>query len=118
MPKDRPIPLPQSAEGLIAWVLANPDAVRHAIELLNKLAALEYNLVQPGQRNTLKQAIVFGDDNAVLPIPLQFPNSYAAPSGTLSRATFDTASVTTAQLAQRVAALITDMRAIGQAPSA
>lgn len=37
------------------------------------------------------------------PIP-----GWSLPTGTLSRATFDQSSVTTAQLAQRVAALITD----------
>ena len=118
MPKDRPIPLPSTTEGLIAWAIANPDAVRAALELVNRIAALEYNLVPPGGRNTLKQALVFGDDNVVLPIPLQLPNPYEAPTGTLSRATFATSTVTTEQLAQRVAALITDLRATGQAPSA
>ena len=34
---------------------------------------------------------------------------WVAPTGTASRATFDTASVTTAQLAQRVKALIDDL---------
>lgn len=118
MPKDRPIPLPETAEGLIAWVLANPDAVRRAIELLNKIAALEYTLVQPGQRNTLRQSLVFGDDNALLPVPLMLPNAWEAPTGTLSRATFDPSTATAAQMGQRLAALITDLRATGQAPSA
>jgi hypothetical protein len=34
---------------------------------------------------------------------------YVAPTGTASRATFDTTTVTTAQLAQRVKALIDDL---------
>lgn len=37
--------------------------------------------------------------------------AYVAPTGTLSRATFDEATVTLPQLAQRVAALITDLKA-------
>lgn len=39
---------------------------------------------------------------------------WAAPTGTASRATFDTATVTTAQLAQRVKALIDDLTAQGR----
>lgn len=38
---------------------------------------------------------------------------WTAPSGSVSRATFDTATVTTTQLAQRVAALINDLTAHG-----
>lgn len=37
----------------------------------------------------------------------------AAPTGTITRTTFDTATVTTAQLAQRVYAMINDFRAMG-----
>jgi len=40
------------------------------------------------------------------------PSTYVAPTGTTSRATFDTATVTTAQLAQRVKALIEDLQAM------
>jgi hypothetical protein len=39
--------------------------------------------------------------------------AWAAPTGTSSRATFDTAGVTTAQLAQRVKALIDDLTKLG-----
>lgn len=39
--------------------------------------------------------------------------TYGAPTGTLTRTTFDTASVTTAQLAERLAALIADLRQNG-----
>lgn len=37
----------------------------------------------------------------------------AAPTGTVTRTTFDTSTVTTAELAERVAAMITDLRAFG-----
>jgi microcystin degradation protein MlrC len=37
--------------------------------------------------------------------------AWADPSGTLTRTTFDPATVTLPQLAERVAALITDLRA-------
>lgn len=40
---------------------------------------------------------------------LKNAGNYVAPTGTASRATFDTATVTTEQLAQRVKALIDDL---------
>lgn len=39
--------------------------------------------------------------------------AWADPTGTTSRATFDTATATTSDVAQRLAALIADLRTIG-----
>lgn len=41
------------------------------------------------------------------------PTSVAAATGTLTRTTFETGTVTTAQLAERVAALIADLKTAG-----
>lgn len=41
------------------------------------------------------------------------PTSVAAATGTLTRTTFATGSVTTEQLAERVAALLADLKAAG-----
>lgn len=55
-------------------------------------------------------ALVSGDAGKILG---QRKTGWALPTGTLSRATFDPATVTLADLAQRVAAMLTDLHADG-----
>ncbi len=49
----------------------------------------------------------------VIRVGASAPTSVAAATGTLTRTTFATGSVTTAQLAERVAALIADLKTAG-----
>ncbi len=73
-------------------------------------------LVTPSSRSTLT-AIISGNGRTIIPIPVVSPNSWGIPTGTVSRATFDQSSVTLAQLAQRLAALIQDLQTIGILPA-
>lgn len=110
--------IPTPSDQLIRWAMSNPSAVQQAIELLQRLQGMRVDIVPPGGNNRFPLTPIDSPSGMVLALPLQLPVPYAAPTGTLSRATFATSTVTTAQLAQRVAALITDLRATGQAPSA
>jgi hypothetical protein len=106
-----PIELPQN----LADLVSNPQRVRDLFALANALAALEVHLVPPGAVYTLtagNQPIRGDPPVLVLPLPLQSPNSWAEATGTETRTTFATSSVTTAQLAERVAALISDLKSV------
>lgn len=74
-------------------------------------------LTQSSTTRTPQTAIVSGGGRTIIPIPVIGPNAFAVPTGTVSRATFATSTVTTAQLAQRVAALIQDLQAVGILPT-
>ncbi len=103
---------------LLRWVMQNPQAVQDAFKLLNLLASMQAAITVPDVTSVaagFKSTPKISDTNIVFPIPLKFPNPYAVPTGTISRATFATGTVTTAQLAQRVAALIMDLQYTGQA---
>lgn len=113
MPKDSPIPLPKSSEGLIAWVLANPQAVRQAIEALNLLLSVQVQLTVPNTTRTDQQGIVMSRERYLMPIAIKFPNNWAVATGTASRATFVTSTVTTEELAQRFMALEQDLIRVG-----
>lgn len=105
-----PIEVPQS----FAELVQDPQRVRDAFELLNALATMEVHLVPPGNVSALSagnQPIRGEPPVLILPLPLQSPNTWAAATGTLTRTTFATSTVTTAQLAERVAALISDLKA-------
>jgi hypothetical protein len=105
-----PIEIPQN----LADLVSDPQRVRDAFELLNALALMEVHLVPPGGADALiagNQPIRGEPPVLILPLPLQSPNSWAAATGTLTRITFETSTVTTAELAERVAALISDFKA-------
>lgn len=51
--------------------------------------------------------------SAVISVGASAPTSVATPTGTATRTTFDTTTVTAAQLAERVFALIQDLRTAG-----
>jgi hypothetical protein len=107
----RTIPLPENLGELIA----DPQRVRDAFALLNALVQMEVHLVQPANVSPLDpgQRIIRGDPpRLILPLPLRSPNGWAAASGTATRSTFATSTVTTAQLAERVKALIDDLRTV------
>jgi hypothetical protein len=96
-------------------LLQDPQRIRDAMALLNALSALEVHLVQPASVAPLtpgRQAIRGEPPTLILPLPLQSPNRWEAASGTATRSTFATSTVTTAQLAERVKALIDDLRLV------
>jgi hypothetical protein len=115
MDGNRTIPPPGGR--VLLWALQNPQAVDEAVALLNRLQRLRIDLVAPGGDSRFPLSLTDSPDVATLALPLKLPNPWAAPTNTVSRATFDTSTVTTAQLAQRVAALIQDLQATGQAPT-
>lgn len=53
------------------------------------------------------------ESSEVISVGASAPTSIATPTGTQTRTTFATGSVTTAQLAERVYALIMDLRTAG-----
>ena len=127
-----PIPVPKPND-LINWAIDHPDAVVTAIQFLNSLYAARIQVTAPsgkGQGETL----MVSDSNIVLPIPLQLPNRWSAPTGSASRATFDANEVTSisnpptqaqvsavqqrlVQTRQILAALILDLQNTGQMPT-
>lgn len=112
---NRPIPPPGAR--VLLWALQNPGAVDDAVALLNRLQRLRIDIVAPGGDSRFPLSLADSPEVATLALPLKFPNSWAAPTGTFTRTTFATGSVTTSQLAERVAALIQDLQATGQAPT-
>lgn len=109
------IELPDSFADLIA----DPQRIRDAIDLLNGLALLQVKITTPQGSNALAngRSVIQGDPpNLILPLPLQAPNSWAAATGTATRTTFATGSVTLSQLAERVKALIDDLQTVKVLP--
>lgn len=102
--------------------IRDPQVIQQQIGLLYALRNMNVRLTVGQASQALASGvsqIVGNPPNLVLPLPLVSPNgAWALPTGTFTRATFDTATVTTAQLAQRVAALEQDLRAVGILPSA
>lgn len=96
----------------LAELLANPEQITRALHTINALLKLEVVLVPPNNVAPLVrgQSQIRGEPpNLTLPIPLQAPNSWAAATGTATRTTFATSTVTLAQLAERVKALQDDL---------
>ena len=130
-----PIKAPVNVESLLAWVTDNPMAVEDAFRLLNLIATLQIQIVNPSSSYQLggnKPTIIIGDGSAIIPIPLQLPYPWGAPTGTLARSTFNADESTTAAAAysqaqvqaindrltatrSRLAALITDLQSTKQA---
>jgi hypothetical protein len=104
----------------LADLFSNPETIRAAFALLNGLAQMQGQLVPPAASTGLVkgQTIIKGDPPVMtMVLPLQFPNSWAVPTGTFSRTTFVTSSVTLPVLAQKVAALIQDLQSTTMAPT-
>ena len=113
MPKN--IEIPQD----LADLISDPQRIREAMAMLNALANLEVHLVPPANVSALSPGnkVLRGDPPVItLPLPLKSPNSWAASTGTATRTTFATSTVTTAQLAERVKALIDDLQTVGILP--
>lgn len=105
-----PIELPQN----LADLLSDPQRVRNIIAALNALLAIEVHLVPPGSADSLSvgnEAIRGEPPTFIVRLPLQSPNTWAAATGTLTRTTFATSTVTLEELAERLAALISDLKA-------
>lgn len=113
MAKNAPVPL--VGDSLLEWRQRYPAAADDLIMIVNRLYAMNLRLVAPGT-NATDQVLLQNPDQFTLALPLKSPNSYGAPTGTLTRTTFATGTVTTAQLAERVAALITDLQTTGVLP--
>lgn len=113
MAKNTPVPL--VGDSLLEWRQRYPAAADDLVMIVNRLYAMNLRLVAPGT-NATDQVLLQNPDQFTLALPLKSPNSYGAPTGTLTRTTFATGTVTTAQLAERVAALITDLQTTGVLP--
>ena len=68
-------------ESVIAWALANPDAVRHALRAIKLLRRAEFRLVKPSASNRAVDAFIESETNVVLSVPLQLKQPIAAASG-------------------------------------
>lgn len=78
--------------------------------------ALVFNQLGSGIPDPKLQSLLFEQASELLTELEQYlitSTGWTAPTGALSRATFDPATVTLGQLAQRVAALLTDLLAKG-----
>lgn len=105
------IEIPQS----FAELVQDPKRIKDALELLNALANLQVHLVPTANVPALSSGnkSIRGDPpNLILTLPLQTASPWAAASGTATRTTFATSTVTTAQLAERVKALIDDLQSV------
>lgn len=101
--------------------IRDPQIIAQQISLLYGLRNLSPQMVvaQASQLFAAGFSPIVGDPpNLILPMPFIAPNGkWVLPSGTFSRATFDPTTVTTAQLAQRVAALEQDLAAVKILPT-
>lgn len=101
--------------------IRDPQVIAQQMAMLYGLRNLSPQMVvaQSSQLFAAGFSPIVGDPpNLVLPMPFIAPNGkWVLPSGSFSRATFDTATVTTAQLAARVAALEQDLAAVKILPT-
>lgn len=105
-------PIPLAGDSLLEWRLKYPGAADELIQITNRLYAMNIRLVSPGTINTDK-VLIQNPDQFTLALPLLIAATYGSPTGTFTRSSFSTSTVTTAQLAERVAALITDLKTVG-----
>lgn len=113
MASNSPVPLP--GDSLMGWRQRYPAAADELVSIVNRLYAMNLRLVAPGT-NATDQVLLQNPEQFTLALPIKSPNSYGAPTGTLTRTTFATSTVTTAELAERVAALVTDLQTTGILP--
>jgi len=114
--------------------MANPDTIRNALTAINLLAKLQVQIIPVGALSKQKQSLIWGAENALLPIPIAFALGYAVPTGTLNRATFNADETTTisnpptqaqvqavqarlTETRQILAALISDLQRVGISPT-
>jgi len=109
-------PIPLVGESLLDWRNRYPNAADELVTIVNRLYAMNLRLVAPGTIAT-DQVLLQNPQEFTLALPIKSPNAYGAPTGTLTRTTFATSTVTTAQLAERVAALITDLQTTKMLPT-
>lgn len=106
------IDIPES----LAELIQDPKRIKDALAILNSLLALQIKITTPQGSNQLASGMIAiqGDFQGgyIIPLPLQSPNIWASATGTATRTTFATSTVTTAQLAERVKALIDDLQTI------
>lgn len=64
-------------ESVIAWALANPDAIRNALRALKLLRRAEFRLVKPAASNRAVEAFIESETNFILRVPLQLKGPIA-----------------------------------------
>lgn len=110
--------IPMQAEGASGTENLDVASIEWAWEVATELTRRGRMRLKANYHTTARTVIEVGADSSG---PLLGLNgnaavaraTYVSPTGTLSRATFDASTVTLEQLAQRVAALITDFRSRG-----
>lgn len=105
----------------LAALFSDPEWLRKAVGVVNALLTMEKHLVVPGADVDCapgKPALKGEPPNLIFPLPFKAPNTWAAATGTATRTTFATGSVTLPQLAERVKALEDDLIAVKILPTA
>ena len=105
-------PIPLAGDSLLEWRMKYPGAADELIQITNRLFAMNLRIVSPGTQNT-DRVLIQNPDQFTFSLPLLIAANYGTPTGTYTRTAFATTTVTTAQLAERVAALISDLKTIG-----
>lgn len=73
------IPEPPPGE-LLAWALANPEAVRDAVRLLNQISTMRVTVTKATQSRD-ENALLLAADRSLLQLPLKFSSPVSPPSG-------------------------------------
>lgn len=105
-------PIPLAGDSFLEWRMKYPGAADELIQIVNRLYALNLKLVSPGTINA-DRVLIQNPEQFSLALPFLVSAPYGVPTGTFTRTTFSTSTVTTAQLAERVAALISDLQSVG-----
>lgn len=64
--------IPRVETGVIAWFQANPEAVNEVIDFVNKMRAAKVRLISTASAQTAGNALVEGDQNLIIVVPLAF----------------------------------------------
>ncbi len=82
MPKNAPIPVPDSS-GLIAWLMANPDAAPMLVQFVNLLLSLKVSLIKAGiSTQNQQQSLLISDEQIILSLSLFWPAGVQADNAT------------------------------------